>query len=305
MLRFLVGWVYLFRQFVSCSIALYLHSMTKLLSIAAILLFSCAAGPDRAARKNSQFGYVAVHKLDVETAVNEGVAAKLKARSVLSLPAVRFVIVEARYTNVGWGDLSSEGYPIYKWAFRHGDDSRSLRPPDYILRHEIGHDLFVRYLVPSTRGGQYGGDAPDWLDEMAAVAFEGTAQRKDRRRAAAMFARTSTLIPLARFLTMTHPELSGSLPPVSPEETFRVTQSSSEDTLRFYSTVQAFYDFLVIRTKSTAIVAELAAAFHRKEPLDRWLLNRAGFVNREDNLDKLNDDFLTWIASDERYILDR
>ena len=251
------------------------------------------------------FGYVEVHELDVRTATIEGLAATQAAKEILGLPDVRFAIVEASYSDIGWGELSPEKYPTYRWAFKNGADSRSLRPPDYVLRHEIGHDLFVRYLVPSSKTGQYGGDAPDWLDEMAAVAFEAEEQKASRRRAAAMLARTSRLIPLPRFLSMTHPELNGGHAPPSPEETFRMTRPASDETLPFYLTVRAFYDFLVDKTRSTAVVADLAAAFRRKEPLDRWILAQTGRADQRDSLDGLNADFLKWIESDDRYAADR
>lgn len=251
-------------------------------------------------RSATDFGHIEVHRLDAAIATSEGLAAKAAASEALSLPDVRFAIVEASYAKTGWGEPSAEQYPTYPWAFKHGADPRSLRPPDYVLRHEIGHDLFVRYLVPNTRPGQYGGDAPDWLDEMAAVAFEADAQRTSRRCAAALYAASSTLIALPRLLSMTHPEMKSRSPPPSPDETFRMTQPASADTGQFYATIAAFYDFLVERTKSVAIVADLATAFRRGERLDRWLSARTGHGDRQDGLDALNADFLSWVAADRQ-----
>jgi hypothetical protein len=169
------------------------------------------------------------------------------------------------------------------------------------LRHEIGHDLFIRYLAPSSRDDQYGGDVPDWLDEMAAVAFEGTELTASRRRDAARFARAATLLPLGRFFTMTHPEWASRPPPAPSGETVRIGLVMSEDSPRFYAMSRAFYDFLVHRTKSHSIVAELAAAFRKGERLDRWVLSRTGRGGRTGDLGTLNAEFLAWIASDQRY----
>ena len=237
------------------------------------------------------------------SAIEEGQAAQVAAREVLVLPDVRFGIANLRGANSTWVTLSPTGAPIYSWVFSNQSEDRRRLPPSYVLRHEIGHDLFIRYLVPSSRQDQYGGDAPDWLDEMAAVAFEGEMLSASRRRDAARFARNATLIPLSRFFTMTHPEATGR-PPAAAKQTVRIRLATSEDSPRFYAMSRAFYDFLVDRTKSAAIVAELASAFRKGEPLDRWILARTGHEGRAADLEALNADFLAWIASDERYNVD-
>lgn len=260
------------------------------------------SGTERAFKADTAFGYIHVDPENVQTATQEGEAAYLAARSILALPDVRFGIVDSDYTSHRWGDVSSDGVPIYIWVFRKSSGSKVLPPPAYLLRHEIGHDLFVRYLVPSTKRGQYGGDSPDWLDEMTAVAFEGEAQRAMRRREAVRHAREGKLIPLGRFLTMVHPEMVAEpRGPASSEQPFSVREAVSDETPQFYSMAAAFYDFLVSRTENSAIIAELAGAFRNGEPLDRWLLARTGYEGREEELHLLNADFLAWIASDKRY----
>ncbi len=234
-----------------------------------------------------------------EAAIEEGEAAQSAARNILALPDARFAIVDADYSAARWGDQSPDGTPIYVWRFRKNSNSRAMPPPPYLLRHEIGHDLFIRYLVPSTRSGQYGGDAPDWLDEMAAVVFEGEALRASRRRAAVRYLRAESLIPLQRFLTMTHPEMeAGSIPPSSDQHA-TVFDAVSEETPKFYAMAWAFYDFLVSRTGNVAIIAELAAALRNGENLERWLLARTG--HRGNSVEALSAEFLAWIASDVRY----
>lgn len=185
-----------------------------------LMLSSAAFAPEDGQRQDFDFGYVIVHHLETQTAMAEGQAAKPAAREVLGLADVRFAIVEANYTDMGWGELSKESYPVYRWAFKNASDPSSIRLPDYVLRHEIGHDLFVRYLVPNTQSGQYGGDAPDWLDEMAAIAFEGTEQKTGRRRVVSILAEASKLMPLSKFLVMTHLELENSSPPPPPMRHF-------------------------------------------------------------------------------------
>jgi hypothetical protein len=260
-----------------------------------------AGSPTGVARTESTFGYVEVSAADTKTAIEEGQAAQAAAREVLALPDVRFGIADRDGKNAQWVNLGADGRPVYTWMFsRKAGDPKPVSSA-HVLRHEIGHDLFIRYLAPSSTADQYGGDAPDWLDEMAAVAFESPAQTASRRRLAARFAREATLIPLGRFLTMTHPEFASRPPPDPSGQAVRIRLASNEDTPRFYVMCRAFYDFLVDRTKSPSIVAELAAAFRRGEPLDRWILTRTGQGGRTVDLGALNAEFLAWIASDRRY----
>lgn len=251
--------------------------------------------------KNTIFGYVHVDTESAQAATEEGEAAHLAAKTVLSLPDVRFGIVDADYTSSSWGDQSPDGTPIYVWTFRKPFKDLSIPPPAYLLRHEIGHDLFIRYLVPSAKRDQYGGDAPDWLDEMAAVAFEGEALQTIRRRAVVRYAREAKLIPLQRFLTMIHPEVAVGSIPESSGQLAPVFEAQSDETLQFYSMATAFYDFLVTRTKNGAIIADLAVAFRNGESLDRWIVARTGYGDRQNGVEALNADFLAWLASDPRY----
>lgn len=256
--------------------------------------------PDRSVVTHTGFGQTVTIAQDVETAVGEGEAAFRAAKEVLGLDDLRFVIVDAALGSAQWGDVSDDGAPIYPWVFASGANNEAPRAPDYVLRHEIGHDLFVRYLAPSTRAGQYGGDAPDWLDEMAAVAFEGAEQQTARRRSFVFYHRAGRLLPLRDFLTMTHPEMTGELPEAASGELYRVRRSISDDTGPFYAMARAFHDFLVDRTGDRSVVAVMAGAFRRGESLDRWILNQTGH-GAEGSLDTLNEDFLTWIAGDPRY----
>jgi hypothetical protein len=161
----------------------------------------------------TNFGRVHVAGENVDAAMAEGRAALAKAKEVLALSDVYIDIVDPEYTSSHWGDLSSNNAPIYVWPFSKSSNNGNEPPPAYLLRHEIGHDLFIRYLIPSTKRNQYGGDAPDWLDEMAATAFEGEPLQAVRRRAVTRYGKTSKLIPLQKFFTMAHPELtSGAIP---------------------------------------------------------------------------------------------
>lgn len=275
------------------------HALVATLFSISCPIYSAAAKASEVEKVDTDFGYVFVNSLDVQAALAEGRAAKEAAREVLSLPNISFAIVEEGYADVRWGS-SADGLVTYTWTFPNGSRRQAPRPATYVLRHEIGHDLFVRYLVPRTSDGQYSSDAPDWLDEMAAIAFEGPEQQLDRRRVARMDADEAGLLPLPRLLSMVHPEF-GRERPAPTQQTYSIGTPASEDTIRYYSTIRAFYDFLVERTGTEAIVAELAAAFMRGELLEPWILERAGYGRREGSLESMNAGFLRWFSEDPRY----
>ena len=251
-------------------------------------------------RADTTFGYIEVEAADARAAISEGEAAQVAAREVLALHNVRFGIATPRSLRDNWVTLSPSGKPVYSWVFSNKSADRNHRPPSHVLRHEIGHDLFIRYLVPSSRQDQYGGDAPDWLDEMAAVAFEDEKLTASRRRQAARFAKEDTLIPLSRYLSMSHPEaLAGA--PATPTKQVRMRLATSAESPQFYAMGRAFYDFLVDRTKNKAIIAELAAAFRSGQPLEQWILTRTGYLEKPDGLSVMDADLQSFIALDERY----
>lgn len=240
-------------------------------------------------RVKTGFGYVLVSPEDVPAAINEGYATKLAAEKVLSLKNVTFAVVEEGSGDFQWGGTAG-GFKTYTWTFPHGPRRFKPRPAITLLRHEIGHDLFAR-LVPTASDNQYGTDAPDWLDEMAAVAFEGSDQRSSRRRDA----KNKGLLTLTTLLRMTHPELGA---PVVREagQAFAAGPVSSDQTIPFYATVSCLYEFLSEKTGDEGIVAELAAAFTRGEDLELWLPDRLGYDRRRESLEQMNADFLRWFA---------
>lgn len=249
----------------------------------------------------TSFGEVQVNPADLSVAIAEGEAALAAARNTLGLRNFRFAIIEATGATDRWGDISAAGDSIFVWPFASNRRPGFEPPPTFLLRHEIGHSLFIRYLVPSSRADQYGGDAPDWLDEMAALAFEGEPLRTMRRRSAARHAADGTLIPLQRLLTMTHPEFVGGALPDSLNTPGGTFEARAADTASYYAVTAALYEYLVDRTGNRAIVAELAEAFRAGEQLDHWLPTRAGFGGGAAGLNALNESFQSWVSADPRY----
>lgn len=250
---------------------------------------------------DTDFGFVLVNDLDVPAAIAEGSAAKEGAERFFLIPDVTFAIVEEGVSERGRSPLA-DGYVVHMWPFPNGPLRHAPRPATHVLRHEIGHDLFVRHLVPRTTQDQYGSDAPDWLDEMAAIAFEGTEQELERRLMARMDADQVSLLPLPRLFSMAHPEFGRKIA-ISSGKTFAFGTPQSADTSRFYSTIRVLLDFLVDRTGTEAIVAELAAAFVRGESLGAWTAERVGYGKGAKSIEKMDADFLRWFAHDPRYRL--
>lgn len=271
--------------------------------VAALAVTPCEVGaasdaPLSIQKVTTDFGYVAVNTLDVQAAIAEGEAARDAAERVFRLANVSFAIVEEGCTHVV-SDTLAEDLSIHTWAFPNGSRRQGPRPPTNVLRHEIGHGLFAHHLVPRTREDQYGTDAPDWLDEMAAIAFEGADQQRTRRQMARIDADEGGLLPLPRLLGMIHPEY-GRMAVVPQGQAFSVGSPASDDTLPYYSTVFAFHEFLIERTGSGSIVAELASAFSDGEALDRWIIERTE-LGDVGTLEALDAQFLAWFNQDPRY----
>jgi hypothetical protein len=231
---------------------------------------SCPPDPpgDMVARAAPFGGTIAPTAADAEDAIAGGMVARAAARRFLGLEPPPFLIAE-----------DSSGTPpapggcafVFRWRFpRIAAGERRL--PSQILPHEIGHSLFIRYLAPATGNDEYGGGAPDWLDEMAAIAFEDAGGVRERRSDARRHAERGALLPLARLLSMTHPEWS-----VRPSATGAQSRPGGQpprsgDTPAFYATLRALLDFLIERTGDERIIRRLAQQANERVPLDRWLL---------------------------------
>lgn len=77
-----------------------------------------------------------------------------------------------------------------------------------MLRHELLHQFFIRLLWHNDGGPkQYGGGAPDWLDEAAAITGEPPYLVRSRRARFIKMLQSGAVIPMSRFLHMEHPAM--------------------------------------------------------------------------------------------------
>lgn len=240
----------------------------------------------------TEFGYVLVDHRDLEAAIKEGNAVRSRAKSVLGLENAQFAIVEEGSGDSRWAGLDSSGFVVYPWPFPHGARRFKPRPAIHVLRHEIAHDLFARHIVSTSTTNQYGTDAPDWLDEMAALAFESNRGLQSYRRSA----KEVGLLSLEVVLRSPHPEF-GAPVSVEPGQTFSSGSPSSFQTIPYYATICIFHDFLVERTGNEGVVLDLASAFNRDENLEIWILNRLGYSAQNNQIRQLDEDFKAWFSA--------
>ncbi|MFN3451646.1 MAG: hypothetical protein ACK4ZE_05765 [Sphingorhabdus sp.] len=226
-------------------------------------------------------------------------AAKSKASSELRISNANFGIVDENCGKHGWDETDENNIIVYAWAFSQGRKSKTPPPEIHVLRHEIGHSLFIRFLIPNTRVNQYGGDAPDWLDEMASVSFEGPGNRARRRCELSLYARTSGLLSFKKFLSMTHPELRLPAHPSQPAG-FLSFVSSSKETPVFYAMVSGFDEYLRTRLKGRHVITDLVIAFRRGIPIGEFIMSELKLGNKDGDFKELDEDFKAWMISDRR-----
>lgn len=192
----------------------------------------------------------------------------------------------------------------FSWKFPEG---RDLSPEAEgvligLIRHELGHQVFLRRVLPPSQGGQYGSDAPDWLDESAAIVMESPRMKNDRRVLARLLARQNMLVPLSEFLVMRHPEAGkGAAQRLADVPNAIFMSSDPARTLAFYSQCQAFTDFLLSKTGETDILRQLADAVARQEDYVDVVRRNLGISKSEDSMHVLNARFLSWVE-DEKVI---
>lgn len=242
-------------------------------------------------RKAGFGGVVASTVADVDHAVGAGLVAQRAARRYLGLDVPTFVIASAASANRPTYGCAF----VFPWPFLRSASGNPL--PSHILPHELGHVIFIRFVAPRTAADQYGGAAPDWLDEMAALAFEDDAGIRLRRADTYRHAVRGTLIPLSRMLAMTHPEWNAG---TSPSDV-TVSQPASPDTPAYYATVRAMFDVLIDRTGDPLIIRVLAEQARKKTDLGRWLVNRLARAGTRQDLVQLDADMRSFILHNAAY----
>lgn len=242
-------------------------------------------------------GVIAPTAEAADEAVAAGIVAQEAARRFLGLEAPPFLI--APEADGGQRTLGGCAF-AFPWRFRRsGSEAPPL--PTHVLPHEIGHSLFIRFLVPRSGADEYGGAAPDWLDEMAAIAFEDPGGVRMRRSEARRHAEQGALIPLERLLSMPHPEWSARRTKAGGPAAPPTSQPASADTPAFYATLRALLDFLIDRSGDERVIRAIAERARAKAPLDRWLLAHSAREASARGLSGLDAEIASFVLTDPAY----
>jgi hypothetical protein len=160
------------------------------------------------------------------------------------------------------------------------------------LRHEIGHVLLMEAFWPNRKirnaAGHYGGPAPDWLDETAAILMEGEQLTSERRTQffAELDAKRANM-SLADFFQAAHPyqqivaktpraaglaaQQSGArISVLSGDAAHEVAQQANW----FYLQSRAVADFLLEQSKDPKVFADIASAAAQSQSFAHWLAAR-------------------------------
>lgn len=178
------------------------------------------------------------------------------------------------------------------------------------LPHELGHSWFIKAFWPgatSKSGDHYGGPAPDWMDETAAVLMESD-ELTERRRTqfAAIYRGTDAeartrLLDLAGFLSGGHPALprldlpraSGNAVNVlTGEEAARVARAAGS----FYLQARLFADYVLDRSGDPATFRGAADAFAVGKDSAGWLAASGARLHLPSDIAALQRDWEHWLA---------
>lgn len=179
------------------------------------------------------------------------------------------------------------------------------------MRHEVAHLLFTRSIWPSTtpRVEQYGGDAPDWLDEAAAIVAESQAMTEARRARFAQLAAERATIPLEAYLQMPHPVFADANLQALVSRAREQAQaggaaivSASLDpgdggqALDYYAQTRGFVDYLIERTRNERVLEDVALFMREEGSFDQWLSREGQPRELPKGVAQLEEDFLRFGA---------
>ena len=186
----------------------------------------------------------------------------------------------------------------------------SVEKENGALAHELGHLWFIsQFPDPSGAVGNnhaYGGWAPDWLDESAAILMENAVLR-DQRREALKELDPDQLIPLETFFMMEHP-LAQAAKNLVKDQTQKGNQqvvfltgeeadkflkeSGQDDAGNFYSQVAGFAQYMIETTGDKTIFAKIAAHLSKGSNVSNWIETSPHFKN----LAQLDSAWQAWVG---------
>ena len=244
------------------------------------------------------------HDADRDALNRQGAAFVLPWRSGEQLvreagPALRPIIEK---------QLEAQGIPRQMWN-KVVDQYIAKLPAELNARagglvpHELGHLWLVHGYWPKATlpvgSKHYGGPAPDWLDELAAVMMEDDQLKAHRRghlksALAGTDPKLSKPWPLAEFLTMTHPNARTGDSTVSSG--IAISQPSPTG-LTFYAQAQGFADFVLARSNNDRAFDAIARALAANERFDTWLARDGAKYGLGSTLRELEAHWSAWLRT--------
>lgn len=178
------------------------------------------------------------------------------------------------------------------------------------LPHELGHGWFIQAYWAAAAvdgGGHYGGPAPDWMDETAAVLMEDDALADSRRRqfaaiyAGADAAARARLTDLTSFLSGGHPALpqlgqsaqTSGVRVLSGDEAGAIAAAAGT----FYLQARLFADYVLERSGDPAAFRTAAAAFAAGKDTPEWLATVGKRLKLPTTVVALQADWDAWLRS--------
>ena len=178
--------------------------------------------------------------------------------------------------------------------------------------HELGHGWFIRAWWPIAAidgGGHYGGPAPDWMDEVAAVLMEDdTLSGRRRTQFATVFRGQDTvarvkLLDLATFLSGGHPALPAlaSAPGAGGTGAVRVLAGPEAAALLaaatgFYLQSRLFADYVLARSGDPAAFRTAADAFAGGLTTAQWLASSGPALHLPTTVAAVQADWEKWLS---------
>jgi hypothetical protein len=177
------------------------------------------------------------------------------------------------------------------------------------LPHELGHGWFINAFWPDATvrtSDHYGGPAPDWMDETAAILMEDDAMATSRRTGfAAIYngddaAARTRLLDLTTFLSGGHPALPNLDTTTS---TGRVRVLTGEEGARIAATARGFYlqarlfaDYVLARSGNPAAFRSAADAFAKGQTTAAWLAANGARLHIPNTVAGVEADWRAWLA---------
>lgn len=181
------------------------------------------------------------------------------------------------------------------------------------LKHEIGHLLFMKTFWPEKNthkgGAHYGGPAPDWLDEVAAILLENDELTKGRREHLFALIDQQSLVPLSKLFSMDHPmkkskALAEKIAQRGQKKGDSITliqgaeaTKLAGDAANFYTQNRGLIDFLLETSKQPLIFADITKHMANDKSMDDWLKERGKAFHLASDMNGLQAQWDAWLQA--------